>query len=428
MKGKDILEYTLEQLKAKGVDKVQCMISNSEKKELNIDAGEMSLFRTTFNTSLGVTVYKDGKKGSTSINKTDKNSIDDIIGEVLTLAESSQPDPAYDIAEHQEPRSFSCGNDTSDMDTMFDRLSEFSEYTKSTYPKVILEQAIMDFTHRHGYFMNSNGVDFELDKGMYGFSPMFTSKDGLNTSSFNYSGFVSRELKKPLHEYASIDRLLRESEQQVITSPVPGKFIGDIIVTPDCLDEFVGEVLGYVTDMPMITGRSIYKDKLNEAIADSRFTLHSKPLGDEIESKSYITSDGYAAENFTYIDKGVLKSFLLGIYGANKTGHSRSVNDGNAHVVEAGDVSLENMIKSVKKGVVLARFSGGNPSDNGDFSGVAKNSYFVENGEVKYPISETMISGNISEMMKSIVDISKERVDFGNGIYPWVQFNGLTIF
>ena len=427
MNPQDAVEYIIDTLKKRGTDKVQCTVMDSEKKELNIDAGEMSLFRTTFNSSVGFTIYKDNCKGSTSINKMDKDSIDRAIENVIELANSSEPDEAYDIADHQAPKSFSTGQTTADMDSMYDRLSEFSDYTKSTYPKVILEQAIIDFTYRKGIFANSNGVKFDLEKGMYNFSPMFTSKDGADTSSFNYTGFSAKELNKSLKDYGSIDRLLKESEEQVVSHQVPKKFNGQIIVTPDCLDDFVSTVMDFVTDIPLISGRSVYKDKLNESIADSRFNMYSKPRSNELQSNYFITGDGYESENCTLIENGILKTFLLGIYGANKTGLSRSVNDGGAHIVDPGNIAFNDLVKSMKQGVILSRFSGGNPSDNGDFSGVAKNSYYVENGEVKFPISETMISGNICSMMNNIVDISKERVDFGDCIYPWIQFDGLTI-
>jgi PmbA protein len=185
--------------------------------------------------------------------------------------------------------------------------------------------------------------------------------------------------------------------------------------------------MAFVTDIPLISGRSVYKDKLNESIADSRFTMHSKPRSDELQSNYFITGDGYESQNCTLIENGILKTFLLGIYGANKTGLSRSVNDGGAHIVDSGNVAFNDLVLSMKQGIILSRFSGGTPSDNGDFSGVAKNSYYVENGVVKFPISETMISGNICDMMNNIVDISKERIDYGDCIYPWVQFDGLII-
>lgn len=427
MNPQDAAGYIIDSLKKRGAEKVQCTVMDIEKKELNIDAGEMSLFRTIFNSSVSFTIYKGNCKGSTSINKMDKKSIDIAIENVIELANSSEPDEAYDIADYQPPKSFSSGNKMADMNSMYDRLSEFSDYTKSTYPKVILEQAIIDFTYRKGIFANSNGVNFGLEKGIYNFSPMFTSKDGADTSSFNYTGFSAKDLNKSLKDYGSIDRLLRESEEQVISHQVPGKFNGQIIVTPDCLDDFVATVMDFVTDIPLISGRSVYKDKLNESIADSRFTMHSKPRSNELESNYFITGDGYESKDCTLIEQGILKTFLLGVYGSNKTGLSRSVNDGGAHIIEPGNIAFNDLVKSTKQGVLLSRFSGGNPSDNGDFSGVAKNSYYIENGEVKFPISETMISGNICSMMNNIVEISKERVNFGDCIYPWVQFDGLTI-
>ena len=56
------------------------------------------------------------------------------------------------------------------------------------------------------------------------------------------------------------------------------------------------------------------------------------------------------------------------------------------------------------------RFSGGMPGVNGDFSGVAKNSFLIENGKVTTPISETMISGNLAEMLNSIIAVSADTV------------------
>ena len=262
MNPEDAAGYIIDSSKKLGAEKIQCTVMDFEKKELNIDAGEMSLFRTIFNSSVSFTIYKDNCKGSTSINKLDKNSIDMAIENVIALANSSEPDEAYDIADYQAPKSFSSGNKMADMNSMYDRLSEFSDYTKSTYPKVILEQAIIDFTYRKGIFANSNGVNFGLEKGIYNFSPMFTSKDGTDTASFNYTGFSAKDLNKSLKDYGSIDRLLKESEEQVISHQVPGKFNGQIIVTPDCLDDFVATVMDFVTDIPLISGRSVYKDKL----------------------------------------------------------------------------------------------------------------------------------------------------------------------
>ena len=67
----DIASYCLDQLKKLGADKSQCSVTLSEKKELNVETGEMSLFRTTFNTNIGLYVIKDQKSAAIGINKMD---------------------------------------------------------------------------------------------------------------------------------------------------------------------------------------------------------------------------------------------------------------------------------------------------------------------------------------------------------------------
>jgi PmbA protein len=77
--------------------------------------------------------------------------------------------------------------------------------------------------------------------------------------------------------------------------------------------------------------------------------------------------------------------------------------------------------------VLIARYSGGRPNDKGDFSGIAKNSYYIENGVIAYPISETMVSGNLASLLTNIVAISAERADVGSGIFPWIRVGGIGI-
>ncbi|MDP6569606.1 MAG: TldD/PmbA family protein [Candidatus Marinimicrobia bacterium] len=427
MERNELLHYCIDKLKRAGAEKVECSVSFSEKKELNIDSGEMTLLRTTFNTSLGISVIKDQKKGSTSINKTDKGSIDQAVEQVIELAKASQPDEAFDIAEKQPTKSFSKGDETADLDSMYNRMEEFLGYVNSTYPTVNLEQAVLDFTYSRSYFQNSNGVNFDINKGMYGFYPGFLSKDGKDTSSMNGTFFSALNLDKPLHKYCSIDTLLKQSTEQIRTQQVQNKFVGDVVVTPDCVSDFLGFITTDISDGKMITGNSLFKDKLNEQITHPGLTLHSHPVSEEICDGYFVTDDGYIAENNTIIDKGVLKTHLLSLYGSRKLGKSRAVNDGDAYLVDPGSMSRDSIISGIDKGVLLARFSGGSPANNGDFSGVAKNSYYIEDGEIKYPISETMVSGNIREMFENMGEVSKDRVDFGYCIFPWISFKGLTV-
>ena len=427
MNPSDIANYCIEQLKQAGAHKSQCAVTFSEKKELNVETGEMSLFRTTFDTNVGMSVIVDQKSGSVAINKTDKESLNEAVKKVMDMAQSSQPDDANDISPSQPKQSFSKGDEKPDMEKMYLRLDEFMGYVKKTHPTINMEAAIVDFSHSTSVFQNSNGVEFTTKEGMYGFSNMFTAKEGKDTSSFNGMGISALNLNTPFIESGSAKRLLKQSTEQVRTKPVSEKFTGEIVVTPDCLSDFLGFITGDISDGKIISKTSIYKERLNQQITDPRFTLHARPVSDEITDGYFITDDGYVAENNTIIDNGVLKTHLLSLYGANKTGGKRAVNGGGAFVVDAGEKPKDEIIRNIKKGILLERFSGGRPSADGEFSGVAKNSYYIENGELKYPISETMISGNIQEMFSNIGEISRDRIDFGYSIFPWISFKGVTV-
>ena len=427
MNNKDAINYCLDSIKKVGADKAACSLSMSEKKELNVEIGEMTLFRTTFNTNLGISVIKDQKKGSTLINKIDKESIDSAIQLVMSMADGSQPDVAHDISSNQPHQVFSKGDESANLDKMYESLEGFIKYVHSTYSQIQLEAATMDFNHRKLFFKNSNGVDFEVREGIYGFSPMFLSKDGEKTSSFNYTGISALKIDKPLYEYGTINTLLKQSVEQLNTEKIQKKFKGKILVTPDCLGDFLDFIMSDISDGKMVTGNSLYKDMLDKKIASSKLSIHSHPLSDEISDGYFITSDGYVAENSTIIDKGILKTHLLGIYGSNKLDKNRSVNDGGAYIIDPGQKSHDEVIKNIDEGILLCRFSGGYPSSNGDFSGVAKNSYYIKNGEIQFPITETMISGNVKDMFENIEEISSDRVNFGSAIFPWISFNGITV-
>ena len=141
----------------------------------------------------------------------------------------------------------------------------------------------------------------------------------------------------------------------------------------------------------------------------------------------HYTGEGFPAENYNIIENGVLREFDISYYVANKTGKRRAPNDGGKFVIEGGSKPLADMIASIDRGLLVARFSGGEPSSNGDFSGVAKNSFIIENGKITDAAAETMISGNLADMLMNIVDISAETVCDGSSLMPYISFGGITV-
>ena len=421
-----LAKRTLEAIGQAGFDRAVCQVSHDELHELQSENGEINLFRTNFETDIRLSGIRDQRRASLGVNKTDEATIGQAITDLKAMAEGANADPAFDIAESQPAEVFSAGLDEPDYDLMYDRLKQVQDYVADAYPILNLRSVGITYFKRRSCLVNSNDVQFESVRGQYRVSVSFSSKDGLATSSMMYMGYSRYHLDDPLKDSVHLDSMFRQSTEQVQTKHLPGKFVGDLVIAPTCLSNFIGFLTARIGDGPMISGTSAYKDKLNEQVASDLLTLRSGPVSDEICSGYWVTGDGYKAQNSTIIDKGRLNSYLLGLYGANKTGLSRAVNGGGCYIVEPGEHRFEQIINQVEQGILINRFSGGRPNDRGDFSGIAKNSYYIKDGKIQFPIRETTVSGNMIELLQSIQSVSSERLDSGSSVFPWVRVSGIT--
>ncbi len=424
----DVLGYCSDALRRHGADNFQCLLTKKKQVELNLHGTEMSLLRSTQNETLTLMAIKSAQKGEISVNQLDSQSLDEAMASLMELCKASAQDEAYDISPFQAKQHIALGQHEPDLDRMYALLKQYADVVPSRFPKVRLAETIFAHTVTESRLTNSNGVDLSSRRGVYQLTSLFSAKDGGKTSSFNYSQVSLADLEQELLHCGSFALLLGQAAEQLEARAMPGKFVGDIVITPDCLEGLLSfYVATFLSDRPLIAGTSLFKDKLGQKVAGEQLTLSCKPRSPQIADGYAITSDGFVAEDVTLIERGVLQSFMLSLYGANKTRRERARNAGGCFVVDAGDVTFAELVAGVERGLLLARYSGGYPSANGDFSGVAKNSYYIENGKILYPVNETMVAGNLAEMFANIKGISAERVNFGGALLPYLAAAGVTI-
>jgi PmbA protein len=429
MTHQDIANYALEKLLKAGADKAACSATRGRKDEFNVEANDFSLLRTLFNDGLSLKAIKDGRKGVTIINKLEKDAIDQAVEQCISMALSAEPDEADDIAEKVENKKFDRRLGGADMQGVFNRTKEFVEQVGDEFPKIGLEAVTADFNSSKVAYMNSNGVEFYDDSEHYSSDIMFTAKDGEKTSSFNAYESLFTSTKIPLIDMGMLRTLLDESVRSLDTRMVEGKFVGKVILTPACDDMIWGTLLdNFLSDMSLVTETSRWKDALRTQVTDSKLTMRFSPFRSDAVAGERFTADGYLSEDMDIIRDGILDSFALSLYGSRKTGKPRARNTASANLeVLPGTESLNDMVKGVERGILLNRFSGANPGVSGDISGIAKNSFLIENGVITDALSETMLSFNIVDILQNIPAISKERCSDGSSLLPWCCFDGITI-
>ena len=152
-----IAKRSLDALLKAGADKAQVGLTVSERHEMNIETGELSLLRTTFNNSLHLTAIKQARLGQIGLNQFDSASVEKAVEDVMDIANGAKPDDGHDISEWQPSREFYRGPEKPDLDAMYDRMKSFIATVQQRHPRVVLRQIILSFTRSSSYLLNSNG-------------------------------------------------------------------------------------------------------------------------------------------------------------------------------------------------------------------------------------------------------------------------------
>jgi len=424
----DAAELILAEVKAIGADEGETWVSRSALTEVYYELGKVSMVRTVFTDKVSLKLLKDKRKGSTTLNSFAPEDIRLAVQEAWQAAQSAAPDEAEGIAELQQNLSFSAGEEQPDLEAMYGQLDQLLKDVRQDFPKISFDSIGIEHHFGEKLYANTNGVRLSDRRGYYQLSNMFMAKEEGKTSSFNYFATVYENPSDRVCDENRVRRLLDESQRQIVTEQFEGSFAGDVVITPGCLTDILYYVADtYLEDGALISGTSPWKDKIGEQVASPLINFELVAEHPNLPGVSPLSGDGYVAENMPLIEKGVLKNFSLSRYGAARTGLPRSKNSEGTYVLGNGDTSLEEVIARVEKGILMGRFSGGNPGPAGDLSGVAKNSFLIENGRITKALSEVMISGNLADMLQNTVAVSQERESSGYWLLPWIRVNGVTI-
>ena len=426
---RELASFVLGLAKEAGADSAQTVAARRTTREFNVESGKFTLLRTLFDDSLSVTVFCGGRQGAVSVNRFDDETMRNAVRDAAEAAKAAAPDPAWEIDRSGRECIFEDGPAEADAEMLFARAKEYLAMSEEKFPKLLIEEMIAEHSFTHAVYANTYGTLYESKKGGYRFSSGYSAHEGEKSSHSFGSGALLTDLSVPFMECAMTEREMADTEKQASPVPFEGKMTGTVLFTPGCLADVVfGTILGsFVSDMPLIDGTSTWKDKLGTQVADPRITLRLAPHDPKIRLGADYTGEGFLTEDFDVIKDGVLQSFVLSQYGANKTGGVRSGNASGAMVCPAGDKPLADIIAGIENGIMIGRFSGGQPGANGEFSGIAKNSFLIRDGKIVCALSEAMISANLNEMLFKLRDVSCETADDGTSSIPYMAFDGVTI-
>lgn len=427
---KIIAEKVLTGLKNSNLTSGSALVVETKKDEISYQEEMLNLYRTTLSQTLNTAGLVDHKKGTSFSNKTDDASIAKICKEVFINASSSAANEANEMSPFQKSEIAIVGDTLPDKKAMLSRLKELLATVKTKYPQLKIIICVLDFTLKKRFFANTNGVQFFEQKGVYNFDINFATKDGKSSTSMNYISASSLDLEKPLLEWGDCERLIAQNVAELNAIKLGQTFEGEILLPPETLRLFSYFLFeSFITDEAILSGSSPWIDKLNKKVMPEFITI--KAIAEKSKNlpvaEKLFTMEGFRTANEAFIEKGVLKNYAISNFVAKQTKFPRSLSFLNSLVVESGTERYKKLISRMKRGIILGRFSGGNPAPNGDFSGVAKNSLLVVDGKIVSPITQTMVSGNLQRLFENTIALSDESVNYGYECMPWLLSKDVTI-
>ena len=414
-------ERALALMGARGFDASQATASSTREDEINIADGEPSLLRSTDAGRLALTGIVDGRKAATEITDLGEKAVGEAVEALLAAAAAAPRDDANRVSSGQRARIVQ-GPQEADIELLTEKARELLDFFRRETPKVNIRESVVAHTLVRSHTVTSAGTELEARVGHHSLSAFGMAREGARVSSFAYTGGSCHDLDRHASEYFGIGEMLRDLERQLDAHPVEGKFTGDVVLTPPAVADFVGWFLGQLCDVQLIAGSSLYRDRVGEAVGSPLLTLRSRF---DAPGMTALTADAFVAPPVEVLRQGVLATLTPSLYGSLKTGvpHVPTASDG--WEMAAGDTPRSQLIADTPRGALVGRLSMGMPASNGEFSGVIKNSFAIADGKLGPALSETMISGNVARMLLDVTGVSRERIDTGAFLLPWVRIGNL---
>lgn len=413
-------QRALELMRSRGFDEAQVTAASTRQDELNIADNEPSLLRSTDVSRLALTGIVDGRRAATTLTDLRDEAVRAGIDALLAAAKAAPRDPANKVSSSQRARVVQ-GPQESDVDLLTAKAREILEFVRRETPKVMLRESAAAHGVSRSRTVTTGGSDLEAHVGCHTLSVLAVAREDGKVSSFQYTGGACHDIDRHAADYFAISDMLRDLERQIHTRPFAGKFVGDVVLTPAAVADFVNWFLGQLCDAPLIAGSSLYRDRVGEAVGSPLLTLRSRF---EAPGLTPLTADAFVAPPVEVLARGVLRTLTPSLYGSLKTGLPH-VPTASGWELEAGETPRSDLIAGTGRGALVGRLSMGTPQSNGDFSGIIKNSFAIEGGKLGHALSETMIAGNVAQMLREVRGVSRERIDTGAWLLPWLRIGGL---
>ena len=449
MKGFDYCESAVEHALRRGAASAEAFFLKSRKLEAMIEKNDIHVPKGDTYSGIGLRVLVEAeggfKQGFAATNLLESESIDSTISAAMAIAAASPADPARCIGDAPDEsvsivpveRIYDESIAQMGLDGALRNASALLDGTLSYDYRVTMDSASFSAQTGEKFILNSNGVRLHQRKTVASTMAMAFAVDGERVSSFDVEVAESC-LLDDLDFFAAGRRLGERVVHSLDARPVPS-FRGKLLITPYSAIDLVLEILECSCNADMVqSGRSKWKGMLGKQVLSPMMSLVDDPRIPGGSGSTTFDREGVISERVDLIVDGVLNDYLYNCYSASHDGRKSNgrASGGDSSlpgvsatnlIVQPGQLNFAQLLAACDRGLMVNRFSGNVDTSSGDFSGIVKGGYYIENGEMVHPIKEVMIAGNMYELLGQVVGLSDELNIVGNMRVPHILVDGCSI-
>ncbi|MEG9530162.1 metalloprotease PmbA [Mannheimia indoligenes] len=365
--------------------------------------------------SLGISVYLGKRKGNASTSDLQPASIQKTVEAALAIAKYTSEDDCTGLAD-KEMLAF----DAPDLD-----LYHQADISVDQAVELAIEAEHYGL-NTDDHIVNSEGATFNSHSGVrvYGnthgmLQSYLSSRYSLSCSLISeyqdqlerdYEYTISREFGKLqpakwVGEQAVIKAVERLNPQRIKTAEMPVIFYNDVATG------LIGHLAAAISGGALYRKSSFLLDKLGEQILPDWFAISERPHLLRQLASSAFDSEGVITQNREIITDGVLQTYLMTSYSGRKMGLKSTGHAGGIHnwlVKPNRQGGLNALLKEMGTGLLVTEMLGSAiNSVTGEYSRGAAG-FWVENGEIQYPVAEITIAGQLQDMYKHLVAVSDD--------------------
>ena len=405
---KTIVHQAIDLAVKAGADAAYASVSSSQSSEIKLEKHEYHLQRSQDSSRVYLNVHKNQCSGSAQTNDVSETGLRDAAKRALEMAAVALPDPHLAL---------STPGDYVKLDLKNERLTQLKGEEFSDIAKKVFEASLVDpeFSIDSGNLIcgygaealaNTNGVSLSDESTSLVAVMMGIAKRGEEVTSYGYDYNQARSMDHFVEDTIAAFDGVRAELKTMLKPQRIDSYRGAIILLPDIVDRLLLNTLIEHAHGDMLKDNaSKWADMLGKSVASPLLTIMDDPHNLDYMGATSYDSAGTATRPTTLIDRGVLQFFMESVDSASRRGTKTTGHENRLSVIrlKGGEGTIFDLAKLAGKPVLAVKqFSGNINSITGDFSGVAKNSHLIVNGE-RIPVTETMIAGNVFEMANHIM-------------------------